>query len=134
MLDVADRLAIHEVVGLYGHLLDDREWSRLGEVFTDDAVFDGRPAGGTVTRTLDELRDHFSGDELQHPLAHHATNIVVYEESGVVRVVSKGIAVGYRGRVGSIVYRDVVRRTEAGWRLAERVVLLRLPSSSDATE
>jgi hypothetical protein len=67
-----------------------------------------------------------------HPLAHHATNIVVTQEhDGTVRVVSKGIGVGHSGRVGSAVYRDVVVRTPNGWRLSHRIVELRRPSSTD---
>ena len=38
---------------------------------------------------------------------------------------NEGIGVGRRGRVGSVTYRDVVRRTEGGWRFAERVGVLR---------
>ena len=56
-----------------------------------------------------------------HPLAHHATNIIVSEDpDGTVRVLSKGLGVGPNGRVGSVVYRDVVVRTSAGWRFAAR--------------
>ena len=32
MLDIADRLAIHELLALYGHLIDERQWSRLDEI------------------------------------------------------------------------------------------------------
>jgi len=33
-----DRLAIHDVIALHGHVADDRDWDRLGDLFTDDAV------------------------------------------------------------------------------------------------
>jgi hypothetical protein len=63
-----------------------------------------------------------------HPLAHHATNIVISEDSdGTVRVLSKGIGVGRKGRVGSITYYDVVVRTVEGWRFLYRRAELRRP-------
>jgi hypothetical protein len=61
-----------------------------------------------------------------HPLAHHATNIIVSEDAdGTVRAVSKGLGVGPQGRVGSVVYRDILERTPQGWRFAERTAQLR---------
>jgi hypothetical protein len=129
MIDIADRLAIHELLGLYGHLIDERRWSDMERVFTDDVVYDATDFGHGITRSLEALRAHWTGDESIHPLAHHATNIVVTEDpDGVVRVLSKGIGVGRRGRVGSAVYRDVVVRTGAGWRLAARRAELRRPA------
>jgi hypothetical protein len=68
----------------------------------------------------------WSAPEAAHPLAHHATNILVSEDpDGTVRVVSKGLGVGVNGRVGSVVYRDVVEKTAAGWRFLSRTAQLR---------
>jgi hypothetical protein len=131
-MEPEDRLAIHELLGLYGHVIDERRWSDMAQVFTDDVVYDATDFGHGITRTLAELRAHWSGDESVHPLAHHATNIVVTEgQDGVIRVLSKGIGVGRNGRVGSAVYRDVVVRTEAGWRLAARRAELRRPAGQE---
>ena len=128
MLDVADTLAIHQLLALYGHLIDERQWSRLDEVFTDDLVFDATDFGLGVTHSLDELRETWTGPKAAHPLGHHATNIVVTEDAdGTVRVLSKVVGVGNKGRVGSGTYRDVVVKTAEGWRLASRAVTLRHP-------
>lgn len=125
-IEVADRLAIHELLGLYGHLIDQRRWDELDKVFTADLVYDATDFGQRVTRSLAELQAVWTGDLSIHPLAHHATNIVVTEDAdGTVRVLSKGIGVGNRGRVGSVTYHDVVVRTPDGWRLAERRAELR---------
>jgi 3-phenylpropionate/cinnamic acid dioxygenase small subunit len=132
VLDVADRLALHELLNLYGHLVDDRSWDALDQVFTGDAVYDARDFGMPVTRSLDELVAEWTSEEgmQRHPLAHHATNIVVSEDDdGTVRVRSKGIGVGGGGRVGSVTYHDVAVRTPAGWRLATRTVTLRRPEA-----
>ena len=37
-----DTLAILDVVGRYGFVVDDRDWDGFAQVFTDDAVFDSR--------------------------------------------------------------------------------------------
>src|SRR5437588_1135526 len=102
----------------------------MGEVFTDDLVYDASDFDQPVTRGIDALRDLWTRPDAPHPLAHHATNIVVTENAdGTVGVLSKGLGVGYRGRVGSATYRDVVRHTPDGWRLAHRVATLRRPES-----
>ena len=128
MIDVADRLAIHELLGLYGHIIDERRWSEMELVFTDDVIYDPTSFGHEITTSLEDLRTHWMGDEAMHPLAHHATNIVVSEDpDGTVRVLSKGLGVGFKGRVGSAVYRDVVVKTADGWRLAHRIAEHRKP-------
>ena len=132
MIDPFDRWAIHELIGLYGHVIDDRRWPDLGLVFTADIVFDATDFGNPVTTSLEELRSLWGSDESMHPLAHHATNIIVtQEDDGTVRVLSKGIGVGHGGRVGSAVYRDVVVPTPDGWRLSHRIVELRRSSPAD---
>ena len=136
VLDVGDRLAIHELLGLYGHLIDDRRWGDLHLVFTADVVYDASDFGMVVTRSLTDLVAEWTSEAgmARHPLAHHATNIVVEAAAaadGTVRVRSKGLGVGAGGRVGSVVYDDVVVRTDGGWRLASRTARLRRP---DATE
>lgn len=128
MLDVGDRLALHELLHLYGHLVDDRAWEALDQVFTPDVAYDARDFGMPITRSLAELVTEWTSEEglRRHPLAHHTTNIVVLEDpDGTVRVRSKGIGVGAGGRVGSVVYDDVAVRTDAGWRLTSRRVTLR---------
>ncbi len=43
-LSSEDVVAIQYVIMKYGFLIDDREFDRLGEVFTEDAVVDYRPS------------------------------------------------------------------------------------------
>ena len=130
MPDTADLLAIHELLALYGHIIDERQWERVGELFTATAVYDMRDFGLGVVHGAQAIREQWSRPDAMHPLAHHATNIIVSEDhDGTVRVLSKGLGVGPNGRVGSVTYRDVVVRTSAGWRFATRSGELRkLPS------
>lgn len=126
-LDVADRLAIHELAARYGHVIDDRDWDGLATVFTDDALFvmtgfapdeeryEGLPA---IRRMLET--------STTHPVAHHVTNVVV-DDGDPVRLRFKMIGPGPGGRVGSADYRDVVVRGPDGWRIAEHRITLRRP-------
>lgn len=123
-LAVVDRLEIHELAARYGNVVDDRDWDGLAGVFTVDATFTMRdfPGGDRVLHGLHEIRRHMAGS--RHPVAHHVTNVVVgVGEDGVV-LRSKILGSGARGRVGSADYRDRLRRTPDGWRIAERVVAL----------
>src|SRR5437870_3274792 len=54
-LSVYDRLAIHELISLHGHLSDDRQFSRFKELFTDDIVYDLEDFGMGTHRGLEAL-------------------------------------------------------------------------------
>ena len=127
-LSVEDRLDIHQLLGLYGHLIDARQFSRLDEIFTHDAVFDLAGFDGTRYEGLVAIVQMMRDSE-QHPLAHHATNIVLELEGEGVRALSKGIGVGNGGRVGSVTYTDRLVKTGSGWRIRERLCTLRRADS-----
>ncbi len=126
-LSLEDRLDIQDLIALYGHLIDGREFSRLDEIFTTDAVFDLGGFDGTRFEGLDAIVQMMIDSE-QHPLGHHATNVLV-QDGEPVSVLSKGIGVGNGGRVGSVIYRDSLCRTGAGWRIFERYCELRRPEN-----
>ncbi|MRH90654.1 nuclear transport factor 2 family protein [Nocardia sp. SYP-A9097] len=127
-ITLEDRIAIHEVIALHGHLIDDREWDRLGEVFTDDIVFDITDFGYGTLYGLPAMLDLVNGvqsDENQ-PLGHHVTNIVITRQDGeTVTTHSKGLAVAADGAAGSAVYEDTLRRDPQGWRIAYRKAMAR---------
>lgn len=124
-METADILAIQQLLGLYGHIIDEREWNRMDELFTNDLVYDASDFGSEICHGIPALRKIWETTD-HHPLAHHATNIVVTSDAdGVVRVLSKGIGVGRKGKVGSVTYRDVVRKDASGWRIARRIAMLR---------
>lgn len=124
-LTADDRLEIHELLARHGHLVDDGALERLGELFTDDVVYDLTPLGGVALRGLEPIVA--SARELgdQNPVAHLVTNILVAEDDGQVTARSKFIGVRRDGSVGSGVYDDVLRRTADGWRISRRRVSLR---------
>jgi hypothetical protein len=120
MLEASDRIALHELAALYGHLLDQRRWHDLNVVFTEDLVYEG------LTHTTHSIAEKValwtSEDGIKrHPLAHHITNPVVTEDAdGTVRMICKGIMVRAEVAPVSIIYEDIAVRTGQGWRIAYR--------------
>ncbi|MFJ5305450.1 nuclear transport factor 2 family protein [Streptomyces sp. NPDC088350] len=118
-----DTVEIARVLALWGHLMDDRELDRLGEVLTEDAEWDGSVFGFTPVVGLEAITSVLSADG--HASAHHTTNIVVSEGPGdEVRVRSKALGL-VGGTVVSAVYADELRRTADGWRISKRVIQLK---------
>ncbi|MFF2550226.1 nuclear transport factor 2 family protein [Nocardia sp. NPDC058058] len=127
-ITTADRIAIHEVIALHGHLIDDGEWDRLGEVFTADIVFDITDYGFGTLRGLDAMLDlvrGVHGDENQ-ALGHHVTNTVVVGQAGdTVSARSKGLGIASDGGAGTAIYEDTLRREPQGWRISYRKAIAR---------
>jgi SnoaL-like domain len=118
-----DRLALHELIALHGHLFDMGELDRLDELFTDDVVYDIEDLGGGVLRGIAAIREAARSLGDQNPLGHHTTNVTISDlDDDTARVRSKGIGVGTDGTVSTVIYDDVVHRTAQGWRLARRKV------------
>lgn len=124
-LTTDDRLAIHDLLALHGHLVDAGALDRLGELFTDDVVYDLTPLGGTVLEGVDEVAASARELGVNNPVAHLVTNILIEEPGDEVTARSKFLGVRRDGSVGSGVYDDVLRRTPEGWRIARRRVTLR---------
>lgn len=121
-LSTADRLAIHELMSLHGHLVDSGEFERFDELFTLDVLYDLRDYGGAELRGIPAIVAAAKALGEANPLSHHVTNVVVTVEGDVVRVRSKGIGVRTDGSVGAVVYDDEVQRGVDGWRIARRRV------------
>jgi 3-phenylpropionate/cinnamic acid dioxygenase small subunit len=124
-VDVGDMIEIHQLLGLYGHVVDAREWDRFSELFAADAVLDYTGVRAPrVFHGVDEIAEYFGA--ANHPAAHHVTNIVVTEVDGAVRVKSKFFAPYTRPTHDPVRwfggdYDDVVVKTPAGWRFSRRV-------------
>ncbi|SDS66781.1 nuclear transport factor 2 family protein [Microlunatus soli] len=121
-----DRLRIHELINLHGHLMDEGRFDRLDELVTADVVYDVTALGGGVLVGPQAMTD--AGRQLgdRNPVGHLVTNIVVVAlEDDVASAVSKGLGVLTDGSVAAVVYEDELVRTPEGWRIARRVVLPR---------
>jgi hypothetical protein len=131
-LTADDRLEIHEVIALHGHLSDAGTYERFDEVFTSDLVVDASDLGRAPLPAPDPGRprldmyvaaSHRLG--AAGPLAHHVTNIVVREDGDGARAWSKGFALSQDGSVASFTYEDQLVRTSLGWRIRHRKVSAR---------
>ena len=128
LLSTADRLEIHELAARYGTTIDDRDWPGLEQVFCRDAVYELRGFGPTDRQVVGSAEIcRMMEDTQDHPVAHHVTNVIVTVDGSEVRMRSKVIGSGPRGRVGSADYDDVLRREDGAWRIARRIVTLRRP-------
>jgi hypothetical protein len=127
-LPADDILAIQAVVVSYGYLIDDHEWDRFHELFTEDAVVDFRnfsvdpPTGlapivglAEITRVFRDVLTH----PYQHMLVNHAIDVVSPDEA-LVR--SKALLPMPGGVIVDTLYRDTVVRTPAGWRVSRKEI------------
>ena len=120
-----DRVAVHELIALHGHLVDTGQLERLPEVFTHDVVYDLTPMSGPTlhgVQAVSEAAQRLGG---RNPVAHLVTNTVVTVEGKRILARSKFLGVQRDGTVGSGVYNDELRRTPEGWRISQRSVSLR---------
>jgi hypothetical protein len=125
MLDIHALLAIQQLMARYGHLVDARAFTSLGEIFADDGVFDVTAFGAGRHEGLAALIAFF--ERATHPPAHHATNLYVFEDAGVVKARSKYLVPTEAGRLMGGDYEDTLAHTPNGWRIQERVVTTRWP-------
>jgi hypothetical protein len=129
MLAAEDRWMIGETLSMHGHLFDEGQLDRLGELFTADVVYDVSDLGFGVLRGIDAIRDAAVALGAANPLAHLITNVVITEsEDGgpdAARVRSKAIVITTDHRCGTATYVDEVRRQPEGWRISHRQILAR---------
>ena len=123
-MDTADRLELHELPGRYGDAIDDRDWNRLDQIFTEDAVFDLTDVGARRLVGIDDIKA-FMDTEARHPRTHTMTNIYVDEVDGAVKLNFRIVALLPEGKVGTASYYDDVVKTADGWRVQNRVTTLR---------
>lgn len=125
-LTTADRLAIHELVPLHGHLADDRRSQDLDLLLTPEATYDVSAYGLGVVRGLPAVIELFAAAPGDQPAGHHVTNVIVTEDpdrNDRASVRSKGLSVMADGRAGTVTYEDEVVQTPHGWRISARTVV-----------
>jgi SnoaL-like domain len=132
MLEVGDRLEIHELLARVGHIIDDQEWERLPEVLAEDFVSDATAVGHPRCEGLPAVVESWSNPRRRAD-GHHGTNIVLTElGESTVRAISKGLSVYGGSESHTLVHEDVIVRTADGWRIAKRVTRFRKTHPTDA--
>ena len=130
-INIADRLELHELPGRYGDAIDDRNWDRLREIFTDDAVFDLTGVGARRLEGIDDIV-HFMNVEASHPKTHMMTNIYVDEQDENVIMNFRIVALLGKGLVGTASYYDRDVKTDQGWRVQHRECMIHRRDKRDA--
>ena len=130
-INIADRLELHELPGRYGDAIDDRNWDRLREIFTDDAVFDLTGVGARRLEGIDDIV-HFMNVEASHPKTHMMTNIYVDEQDENVIMNFRIVALLGKGLAGTASYYDRVVKTDEGWRVQHRECMIHRRDKRDA--
>jgi len=130
-LPAEDRIELHELVARYGNVVDDCDLDALGTVYTDDAELVLVTASGREVRKhgLGEIGEFLAASNSNN--AHILTNITTaVEDAGADEQVILRYRMGApKGAdLFSIDYRDVVVRTDAGWRIAHHTILMRAPA------
>jgi len=124
-LSADDRIELHELVARYGNVVDDCDLDELGTVYTEDARFTLVTASGREVhkRGLAEIGEFLAASNSTN--AHILTNITTAVE-GADSILRYRMSPP-RGADGlfSIDYRDVVMRTDAGWRIADHTITMR---------
>jgi SnoaL-like protein len=116
MLSVEDRLDIHELLALHGHLMDAGAFERLDELFTPDFVYDVSLLGGGELVGAAALQEAALALGDANPIGHHVTNVIVRPGSEPDRamVSSKGIGVNADGTTGHTDRRGLADQPSTG--------------------
>ena len=126
-MDTEDIVAIYQLESRCHHVIDHPDFrALLPTVFTADARFDGRQTGGPLHVGIEAVIGFFALGKPPHPPAHQASSYWVYEEDGKTYCKSKWFILDQEGSgifVGDNT--DEVVRTGEGWRIKERVAVMR---------
>ena len=117
-LSADDRLAIIHVICDFTHMVDNQDFDRIGDVFTEDFHYDRSNLGAPDVDGHDGVRASLQG---KVAFNHLSTDICIRGPEGDgVGVDSKFFAFLRDGTLATGAIHDVVVRTDLGWRLSRR--------------
>jgi hypothetical protein len=126
---LSDRFEIRALLVAYSNALDARAFERLDQIFTPDAYIDYRATGGIDGR-YPQIRAWLPGAVTAFPHMCHLVGNIAIKISGhtaqartlCLNPVCVALpAGGEQVMFLAMWYRDRLVRTEAGWRMSERV-------------
>lgn len=119
-----DHIEITRLMYRYARCADHKDYAGFGEVFCEDAVFEylGEPVSG-----LPAIRDMMLALE-KYSVTQHRVSNVLYDvdndtAAGETYCLASHLREDETGTVNiemGIIYRDELRRTDQGWRIARR--------------
>ncbi|TXH05987.1 MAG: nuclear transport factor 2 family protein [Nevskiaceae bacterium] len=127
--EIADRLALQQLVVDYAYAIDERAFDRLDAIFAPDAYIDYRDMGGIdgdyakVKAWLPQALQHFPG--FMHLTGNLSFAIDGDTATGKVACFNPMVVPKPEGGTETMFlglwYLDRYRRTAQGWRIVERV-------------
>ena len=127
--EISDRLEIQDLLARYSFAIDDRDWNALDEVFTPDARINYTAAGG-IAGDLSQIKAWLPVALERFPMFQHLVATTKLDLDGD-EAASRTILFNpmtHQNAAGEqqtffigLWYRDRFVRTDAGWRIAERV-------------
>ena len=126
--EISDRLEIQVLLSRYSYAIDERDWDRLDDVFTPDAVIDYSETGG-AKGSVAQIKAWLPVAMERFPRYQHMVATMKLELDGD-NARSRTMLFNpmvYKGDDGTeqvffigLWYRDRLVRTPYGWRIAER--------------
>ena len=124
-----DTIQIMDTLARYAIAMDQRDWPLLGSVFTQNFTYDaGEWTTHSLADYLERLQPYLEGcGPTQHLLGNY--QIDIDGDTARTQVYVRAFHVGTRELSSTTyemfgVYRDEMRRTEAGWRSIRRTLRL----------
>jgi hypothetical protein len=125
---ISDRIEIQDVLVRYSHCIDTRDWDGLDDVFTPDAFIDYSALGGSKG-TLKETKEFLARAMVMFKSFQHMISNLVVEIDGdqatARSICHNPMVMDREGKehvfICGLWYVDKLVRTDAGWRIAERV-------------
>lgn len=128
--EISDRLEIQDLITAYSHAVDLRRWDDLDALFTEDARIDFT-ATGSIRGSVPDLKAYLAETmsmmlSYQHLMATTKLELAGDEAQARTLCYNPMVIPGGPGREPRVFfcgtwYHDRLRRTPAGWRMAERV-------------
>lgn len=137
MLDVADKLLIHELLSKAAHALDIHNIDNIMACFDKDANMTVNIAGGTVVGPFEgseAIRGLMAGAiEVQTDVRKHVISNIFFEDSAAssANVASNLTLFSTENEKNKLVttgcYHDTVKKVDGQWCIAERILDLDMP-------
>ena len=134
---LADRLAIEDAIAQYAHRWDGKDADGFASLFTEDAIIERWLLGKMRSRLegRDALRayakESHEGRLADRQTRHHMSGIVFIEMSADSALTENVVLITHQTAsdpspriVSSGIYRNTWRRTDSGWKIARRVLVV----------
>ncbi|MCR4466621.1 nuclear transport factor 2 family protein [Burkholderia sp. SCN-KJ] len=127
--ETIDRLEIQDLLTRYCHAVDRRDWNELERLFADNAMLDYAAFGGPVGDRADIARYLKQATSAMRGTQHTiSTSLLVVDgnaatarTAGQVMMITADASGDDRVCFVGLWYRDLLVRTECGWRIQSRM-------------